>query len=158
MKIILLQDIKRLGKKFDIKEVKDGYARNFLIPRKMAQIATEQIVRNIEKMKKGIKENQIALLDAKKQAAEQLNNKKFHFHIETGSKGEIYSSVQKKDIKKAIENSLSSFSVNMKEEITAKLDIKMPKSLKILGEHPIKIFLGDDIEFEIKAVVNQIQS
>ncbi|MBU2109492.1 50S ribosomal protein L9, partial [Patescibacteria group bacterium] len=52
MKVILLHDVPNMGRKYDIKNVSDGYARNFLIPRKLAQIATTQSIQSIEKQKK----------------------------------------------------------------------------------------------------------
>jgi len=51
MKVILLQDIKSLGKKLDIKEVSDGYARNFLLPKKLAETATDNALKKIKEQK-----------------------------------------------------------------------------------------------------------
>ena len=54
MKVILLKDVPKIGKKYDIKEVNNGYASNFLLPKKLAEVATPEKISKIENMKKGI--------------------------------------------------------------------------------------------------------
>ena len=86
MKVLLLQDLKGLGKRYDIKEVKEGYARNFLFPRKLAMCADEKATR----MKKAaeIKEaGELAHLRAK---AEQLKGERLVFKVRVGERGEVF--------------------------------------------------------------------
>lgn len=154
MKIILLQDIKGIGKRHDIKNVSDGYAKNFLIPKKLAEIANNNAINKVEKIKENIKKHQITLEEGIKQSVQNLTGKDFHFYTETGEKRELFNSITKKDIKDAIENSLNFLTINLKNEIINKMKIDLERSLKTLGEHPIKITLGGE-KFEINAVINQ---
>ncbi len=154
MKIILLQDIKGIGKKHDIKDVSDGYAKNFLIPKKLAEIANNKTVNQAEKIKENIKKHQILLENGIKQSIQKISGHDFHFYAETGKKGEVFSSITKKDIKDAIENTLNFFDTNLKNEISNKIKINLERSIKTLGEHPVKITLGEE-KFEINAVINQ---
>lgn len=155
MRVIILQDIKGIGKKFDIKEVKDGYAKNFLFPKKLAAPADEHSVKKIAKQKEVHQHQVNKLEDAKKEVAEKLEGKEFHFYVEVGDKSEVFSPITKKDVKEAIENSLTFLSADMKKEISERLDIDFVKSIKSLGEHPIKVFLGNGVKFEINIILNQ---
>lgn len=154
MKIILLQDIKGIGKKHDIKDVSNGYAKNFLIPRKLAKIANDKTVNQVEKIKENIKKHQISLEEGIKQSVQKLIEKDFHFYVETGEKGELFNSITKEDIKNSIENALNFLNINLKNEITNKIKIDLERSIKTLGVHSIKIILGGE-KFEINTVVNQ---
>lgn len=155
MKIILLQDIKGLGKKHDIKNISDGYAKNFLFPKKLAEIANDKTVNKVEKIKENIKKHQISLEEGIKQSIQKISGKDFHFYVETGEKGELFNSIAKKDIKDALENTLNFFGANLKNEIANKLKINLERSIKTLGEHSVKITLGGE-KFEINAIVNQL--
>ena len=155
MKIILLQDVKGIGKKHDIKDVSNGYAKNFLFPKKLAEIANDKAVNKVEKIKENIKKHQITLEEGIKQSIQKLVNHDFHFYVETGEKGELFNSITKKDIKDAIENALNFLDTNLKNEIANKIKIDLERSIKILGEHHIKITLGGE-KLEINAVINQL--
>ena len=155
MKIILLQDIKGTGKKYDIKDVSNGYAKNFLIPKKLAEIANNKTTDKVEKIKENIKKHQISLEEGIKQSIQQLTGKDFHFYAETGEKGELFNSITKKDIKDAIENSINFFDTNLKNEIVNKIKIDLERSLKTLGEHSVKITLGGE-KFKINAIINKL--
>lgn len=155
MKIILLQDIKNLGKKNDIKNVSDGYARNFLLPKKMAQIATKESVRGVEKQKEATERHRDELKDAMEKIAKKLSGREFHFYPEIGENNEVFSSISKKDIKEAVERELDFLREDLKSSIFGKIKINLTKSLKELGIHEIKINLGGNIEFSINAVLNR---
>lgn len=155
MKIILLQDIKGLGKKYDIKDVSNGYAKNFLIPRKLAEIAKDKTLDKVEKIKENIKKRQITLEEGIKQSIQKINGKDFHFYVETGEKGEMFNSITKENIKDSIKNALNFLDADLRNEIINKIRIDLERSIKTLGEHPVKIKIGDE-KGEINAVVNQL--
>lgn len=155
MKIILLQDIKSFGKKFDVKEVKNGYARNFLLPKKMAQIATVEAVNNIKKQKKAAEQHHDELKDAMEKTAKKLSNREFHFYPEIGENNEVFGSVSKKDIKEAIEKELDFLHENLRPQIAEKIKVNLTRSLKELGIHEVKVKLGGDVEFTINAILNR---
>ncbi len=98
MKVILLKDIKNLGKKMDIKDVSEGYARNFLLSKELAIQATPE---NLNKRSQWLKEEEKKLSEIKKMA-EKLAQETIEFKVKKGSKGEIFSSITKDDIKKEL--------------------------------------------------------
>lgn len=139
MKIIILQDVKGLGKKFDVKNVSDGYARNFLIPKGLAKIATDIAVKKLEAQKAGQeKEEQEAKIELEK-IAKNLENQEFEFTVKTGEKGEVFGSVGKDDIKTRI---------GIKD-----IKINLERPIKTLGEHQVEIDLGKGIKTKIKLKV-----
>lgn len=139
MKIIILQDIKGLGKKFDIKNVSDGYARNFLIPKGLVEIATDKSIKKLEAQEAAQeKEEQEAEIELEK-IARNLENQKFEFTVKTGEKGEVFGSVGKDDIKTRI---------GIKD-----IKVNLERPIKTLGEHRVEIDLGKGIKAKIKLKV-----
>lgn len=98
MKIILFKDIHNLGKKWDIKDVSEGYARNFLMPKNLALQAT---LENLNKRNQWIKDEERELKSIKK-TSEKLAEEKIEFKVKTGERGEVFGSVTKEDIKKEL--------------------------------------------------------
>ncbi len=140
MKIIILQDVKGLGKKFDIKNVSDGYARNFLIPKELVKIATDKSIKELETQKAGReKEEQKAKIELEK-IARNLENQEFEFTVKTGEKSEVFGSIGKDDIKTRI--------VGIKD-----IKINLERSIKTLGEHQVEVDLGKGIKTKIKLKV-----
>lgn len=141
MKIILLQDIKGLGKKYDVKQVKDGYARNFLLPRKLAKIATAQAIKELERQKIKLEQQEREIKAKLEKLAADLKNQEFKFNIKTGKKGEIFGSLSKENIKESL------------IEKGIKAEVLLDKSLKTLGEHQVSINLDMGVETKIKVVL-----
>lgn len=130
MKIILLQDVASMGKKYEVKNVSDGYARNFLIPRKLAKIATTQTIQEIELMKKqGLKEKEIQQ-DLLEKNMESLQDLKISIKEKSNEKGHLFASIDAKDISKILKK-------EHHLEIPAEM-IEMKKPIKEIGEHKIK--------------------
>ncbi|MEK7657915.1 MAG: 50S ribosomal protein L9 [Patescibacteria group bacterium] len=154
MKIILLQDIKSFGKKYDIKNVSDGYARNFLIPRGLAKISTETAVKEIKKQKEELSNRQDKLKSTVEKTAEKLSGKEFHFYPEVGEKHEVFSAIGKKDVKKSIEDFLTFIPADFKKEIFDKIKINLPRSIKTLGNHQVEIEIESGKKIEISVVLN----
>lgn len=136
MKVIFLKDVKNVGKKLDVKNVSDGYARNFLFPQNLAKIATDEAVKNLEAQKTAmIKEEE----EAKSELialAKNLENKEFEFKVKTGDKSEVFGSVTKNDIEKKIS--------------VSDVEILLDKPIKKLGEHRVEVNLGKGIKAELK--------
>lgn len=145
MKVILLQNIKSLGNKYDIKNVSDGYARNFLFPKKLAEIAAEQKIKEliIQKENRGKKEQETKIkLEA---IAKDLSNKKFQFTIKTGEKGEVFGSINKDDIKTQIFANTDAKT----HKILKDIEVNLERPIKILGERQVEINLGNGIKMNI---------
>lgn len=146
MKIFLLKNVPKIGKAFDLKRVKPGYARNFLIPKKLAVPANEK---NLKWRNKKIKEQEKKNKEAFKKIEEIAKKiKKIEIEIseKAGLKGELFGKVSKKKILKE----LSVKGINIKED-----NILLEKPISKIGKYRIKIRLGRDIESELKLEVKE---
>lgn len=140
MKIILLQDIKSLGKAGDIKNVSDGYARNFLLPKKLARLATEANVAEAETKRAQEKAAQEANLNNLQELAGKLNGKKII--IKSKEKGgKLFGSITAKDITQE----LAGENLAIPEK-----SIILDEAIKKTGSYRIKVKLADDIEADVQ--------
>lgn len=131
MKVIFLHDIPRVGKKNDIKEMNDGYALNFLIPRKLVERATEKAVQNLELRKKEIvveREVQESLL---LKNLEELKGQTVTIFAKADEKGHLFKGVNKKEI---VETMGKEHKAQISEEF-----IVLEKPIKELGEFDIPV-------------------
>ena len=151
MRIILLQDIKGLGKKNDIKNISDGYGRNFLIPKKLAKIATDREAREIKQLKEAKEGQKEELVNRLKLLSEEINETQLIFYPKIGKNKEIYSSVTKEDIKSAL---AEKFIQENKDKIFENTEIELKKPIRNIGEHVIDADLGFGIKAKIKAVLS----
>ena len=103
MKVILLQDVKDIGKKDDIVNVSDGYARNYLFPRKWAMEATENAVRVVERKREAERRREAEARAAAEQTAAKLKNKVVILKAKCGEKGRLYGSVTAQEVADAIQ-------------------------------------------------------
>ncbi len=135
MKVLLLQDIRGIGRKFDIKEVSDGYARNFLFPKKLATIADEkgQAVKaeHDEKLATGLAELKAAIATLAKEP--------FQFSVKAGKQGEVFGSVSKKDIESVLH-----------AKGFKKAEVLLDHPIKATGEHEVEINFGQGIHGKAK--------
>ena len=103
MKVVLLKDVKNIGKRDEIVTVSDGYARNFLFPQKLAAEATPGTLKEIER-KRAAQDAREAELKAEAQAkAELLKNKVIQLQVKCGDKGRLYGSVTAQEVADALE-------------------------------------------------------
>lgn len=144
MRVIFLKDIRSIGRKGEIKNVSDGYARNFLFPQQLAKIATEPEIALITKQKEEETKNKGEKLVALKKFADELSGREFIFEVAAGDKGEIFGSVGEKDIKKTLEEA--------KVEVSK---IFLEKPLKSLGGHEVEIELGLGVKTKISVVLKK---
>jgi large subunit ribosomal protein L9 len=139
MKVILLKDIKGIGKKFDIKEVKDGYGRNFLLARGLAEAATKDALNKLETRKKVQEAERQKLVEKLKLEAKGLEETKLGFKMKVGEKGETFGSVSHKDIE-----------TELAKHGYKNLKIELEKPIKGISEHSVTIDLGEGIKAKIK--------
>ena len=137
MKIILLQDEKKLGKKGDIIEASEGYARNFILPKKIGVEATPQNMNNLKLQKANEDKKAKELLEAAKALAADLETKQIIVKIKAGEGGRAFGSVSTKEIAAA-------FKEQHKLEIDKK-KIQLPDSLKTFGTHEVPVKLHPQV-------------
>lgn len=147
MKVILLQDVKSLGKKGEIVNVNDGYARNFILPKKLGLEANNQNMNDLRLQKQ--KEEKIALenLEAAKNLAKELESGKIELAIKVGEGGKTFGSVSSKEIAGAV-----------KEQMGVEVDkkkIQLKETIKTLGTHPVPIKLHPEVTAQLKVVVSE---
>ena len=106
MKVILLQDIKGTGKKDQILEISDGYARNYLLPRKLAREATAEALNSIERAKSADKHREEVRRAEAEQQARELKGKVIQLTVRGGENGKIYGSVTNDQIAAALKEQL----------------------------------------------------
>lgn len=133
MKVILLQDVKSLGKKDAIVEVSDGYGQNYLLPRKLAVAATAGNMNEVKQRKDSLDNKAKRELAAAKEYAEKLNEKVVSINAKVGENGKLFGAISNKDIQDAI-----------KEQYGLDVDKK-----KIVLNDPIKNVGSYDVEIKL---------
>ena len=133
MKVILLQDVKSLGKKNDIVNVSDGYARNMLLPQKLGVLATPKNLNDLKLQKANEEKVAKETLEAARAFAKELETKQVIVTLKTGEGGRIFGSITTKEISEAAKSQLGM-------EIDKK-KIVLANSIKTLGvtEVPVRI-------------------
>lgn len=135
MKVIFLQNVKGMGKKDEIKDINDGYARNFLIPKKLAEEATIKSLErhnNILSIKKDEERIQENLLDKN---LEKIDGMVLEISVQANEKDHLFKAIHEKDISAQIEKDFHIF-------IDSK-DIKLKEQIKILGDYKIEININN---------------
>ena len=141
MKVILLENIMKIGNIGDIIDVKRGYARNFLISKKKALFASKKNIADVEKIKKELNKKDLDRKKEAKELAEKLNNKLFEIKKLSTENDELYGSIKPTEISKLI---------SQKESIDINSSIIQPiKEIKSLGKFKININLHSEIQATI---------
>ena len=147
MKVIFLQDVPKVGKRHDVKEINDGYAMNFLLPRKLAISATPQAVADLEKRKKNIEIERGVQESLLLKNLEEIKGKTIVIKGKANEKGSLFKSIHKKEI---VEEMKKQHNADIDEEF-----IILEKPIKEVGEFEIPISIkGKNSSF--KLVVEKI--
>jgi large subunit ribosomal protein L9 len=143
MRVVFIQDVPRVAKAGEIKEVADGYARNFLIPRKLAQLASPQVLSQL-----GTREITEAKEDTELMAlAQQIEGKEVNIKAKAGAKDKLYGSITSADI-------ASELSKSTKLDID-KRKIELEEPIRQLGSYEVVIRLAKDIVPKIRVSVTE---
>ena len=137
MKLILLGDVKALGKKGDLVDVAEGYARNFLLPRKLATEANRGALTMLSEQKAAKEKREAQQLAETKELAKLLESKPVAVRAKAGGNGKLFGTVTNADIADAI---TQTFSVPVDKH---KIEVK--NAIKALGTYPIEIRLGKNV-------------
>ncbi|RJR35135.1 MAG: 50S ribosomal protein L9 [Desulfobacteraceae bacterium] len=144
MKIILTQDVDSLGMVGQTFEVKEGYARNYLIPKGMALEATKQNLRLMESQRKSIEEKRLKAKDEAERAKQGLSDLVITIAQKVGEEDKLYGSVTSMDIADELEK--KGIELDRKR-------IKMDRPIKTLGEFMVPVKLHPEVTATIKVVV-----
>ncbi|HIY62534.1 MAG TPA: 50S ribosomal protein L9 [Candidatus Mediterraneibacter stercoripullorum] len=147
MKVILLQDVKSLGKKGEIVNVNDGYARNFILPKKMGVEATGKNLNDLKLQKNNEKKVAQEHLDAAKELAGKLGEGKVELAIKVGEGGRTFGSVSSKEIAAAVKEQMG-LDVDKKK-------IQLKEAIKSLGTHIVNVKLHPEVTAELKVIVKE---
>ncbi len=142
MKVILLEDVKKIGKRFDVKEVSDGYARNFLFPNGLADAATPSALKELEKKKSEMEKEDHALIKRLEEISRLMKDRTLEFPVKAGASGEVFGSVTKEMILSGLRDSGL-----LRSE---RAEIKLERPLKELGVHNVEVDLKKGIKATLK--------
>ncbi len=149
MKVILLENLRKIGNIGDIIEVKRGFARNFLIVNNKALYASKDNIKKVEKIKAELGKKDLEKKRAAKELSEKIHHKSFNVEKQVTENKELYGSIKPTEISKLIFE---------KEKIEIKPSLIQPmKEIKTLGTHIVKIDLHSEIQAEIKIKVNSFE-
>lgn len=146
MKVILLQDVKSLGKKGDIVNINDGYARNFVLPKKLGLEATNKNLNDLKLQNANQAKLEQEALDRAKELAKNIEAGKIEVAIKTGEGGKTFGSVSTKEIAAEVKN-------EMGLEIDKEIHLK--EAIKTLGTHVVPVKLHAKVTAELKVVVKE---
>ena len=145
MKIILLEDVKTVGKKGAIIEANDGYARNFLIPKKLGLEATAKNLNDLKLQKTNEEKQAQELLDEAQKFARDLESQSVTVTIKAGENGKTFGSISSKEIAQAYKEQCG-FTIDKKK-------IQMEESIKNFGTYEVKIKLHAKVMGTLKVKV-----
>lgn len=142
MKVLLIKDVKGLGKAGEVKEVKDGYGQNFLIGKGFAKAATNVVLNQHKAQEKKKAEDDAAELERLKQVKEQLSSLVTSIKKKVGENGHLFGSVTKEEISQAV--------LEQHDIVIDKKHIEHKLSMKELGEYEIDLKLGHGLHAKMK--------
>lgn len=146
MKVILLKDIENIGKKGEVKNVANGYARNFLFPKNLAKIATKEAIGELEKQKELEEKKAEEELKATQEIVKKVDGLEIEMPVKVDEQGKLYGSINEVEISKILTD--KRFDIKKKQ-------IKIPQPIKEIGEHQITILFDHNLEAEIKIIVTE---
>jgi large subunit ribosomal protein L9 len=146
MQIILQEDVDKLGHRGDVVTVKPGYARNFLLPNKLAVEATAGNMKALERIRGALAKKTATELEAAKKQAELLNAVSLKFARKTGENDQMFGSVTTGDIADGLKT--QGFSIDKRQ-------VQINEPLKSLGEFPVAVKVFRDVTAEIKVHIEK---
>ena len=145
MQVVLLEDVRALGKKGEVVKVNDGYARNFIIPKKLGVEANQANLSALKQQKKREEKLAAAELAAAKEMAEKIGEKTVKIKMRTGEGGKLFGAVATKEIAEAVRKQWD-LDIDMKK-------IVLPDPIKTLGTHQVPLRLHKEVTATLNVVV-----
>ncbi|GAA4653885.1 50S ribosomal protein L9 [Anaerocolumna aminovalerica] len=147
MQIILTQDVKSLGKKGDLVNVSDGYARNFILPKKLGLEATPKNLNDLKLQKAAEEKRQKEILDEAKALAKEIESITMNMYIKAGEGGRTFGSISTKEIAGTLKEQ-HGFDIDKKK-------LQLPEPIKTIGTHTVAVKLHPQVTAELKVKVDE---
>ena len=147
MKVILLQDVEKIGKKHEIKSVKDGYARNFLIPKGLAKPATEQALEWLKVQKEIVETKAEESLKVIQETVSKVDGLEVIIPVKVGEQGQLFEKITPQRISEKIKE----MGFEIKKD---QIDLA-EQPLESLGEFPAKLKFEHNLEADIKVIITE---
>ena len=147
MRVMLTKDVERVGKAGDIKEVADGYGRNYLLPRKLAVIARRGVEAEGNRLREAAAKRETKDRTEAQALADEIGNKTVVVRLKMGAEDKAFGSITNQDVAAALK---AQHRVDIDRH---KIDIKEP--IKTLGEHQVPLRLHRDVTAHVNLIVTQ---
>lgn len=141
MKVVLLADVKGHGRKGEIVEASDGYARNYLLPRGLAKEATKGVLNEVKGKNDAAAYHKEQEKKAAKEAAEKIEGKKVTIKSKAGENGKLFGKVTNQNVAEAIKYQL--------HVVVDKRKVVLPEGIKTVGSHSVEIKIYPEISAKI---------
>lgn len=146
MKIILLKDVKNMGKKGDVVEASDGYARNYLFPRKLAQVATDENLHIVNLKKENERRIKLEETETAQKLADKMRNKELIVKTKVGENGRLFGAITNKDVTELINKTF--------ETEFDKKKVLM-NTIKLVGSYDVEVKIYPEISTKLKVTVQE---
>lgn len=146
MLVLLLQNVNKLGNKNEIKNVSDGYAKNFLFPKKLAIKATPELIKKAEKQKVLEEKKQEEVQKLLIEQAKKIEGKRFIIKVKVGEEGQLFEAISA--IKIAEKMNQNGFNIDQKQII-----LKEP--IKKIGDHKVSVKFGANLQSTVTVVIDK---
>ena len=147
MKIMLTKDVENVGLAGEIKDVADGYGRNFLIPRKLAVVAGRGVEAEARRIREAAARREAKDREEARELAEEIDNKTVVVRLKVGAEDKVFGAITNDDIAKAIKQQ------HQVEVDRRRIELKEP--LKQLGEHQVLLHLHRDVQAHINLIITR---
>jgi large subunit ribosomal protein L9 len=146
MKVILIKNVKSLGKKGEVVNVSDGYARNFLLPRGYAKEANDVNIHILNNRKEAERKQKLEEIEAAQKLANSLKGKEIRLQVKCGENGKLFGAITGKDI-----------ADKLNKEFNIKVDKKkiVMNNIKSIGKYDVEVKLYPEISSKIKVVIEE---
>jgi large subunit ribosomal protein L9 len=147
LRVMLTQDVENIGRAGDVKEVADGYGRNFLLRKKLAVIAGKGVEFEAQRLRDAVTKREMKDRAAAQELADEIDNKTVVVRLKVGAEDKAFGSITNQDVAVALK-------AQHRVEIDRhKIDLKEP--IRTLGEHQVSLKLHRDVSAKVNVIVNQ---
>ncbi len=147
MEVLLLQDVDQLGQIGDVKRVADGYARNYLIPRGLAAVATPGAIKQAERLRQAATRREAKAFSEAQALAQLLDGQTISFQARAGESDRLYGSITSANIAESLEEKIG--------RVVDRRKIDLEEPLKELGTHAVTIRLAPEAEAKVTVVIER---